>query len=125
MISAKEIQATCDDIVRECLPLQVILFGSYAYGAPTNDSDVDLLVVMTGMSSDMERQKETIQKRIPRRFRRGGQAPALRVRVAFFTVGRGPVPRHAPIVTDLRATGEGAFYFPSRSRGTGFPSRCG
>ena len=33
MISAKEIQATCDDIVREFAPLQVILFGSYAYGA--------------------------------------------------------------------------------------------
>jgi predicted nucleotidyltransferase len=27
-------------------PQQVILFGSYAYGTPTPDSDVDLLVVM-------------------------------------------------------------------------------
>ena len=27
-------------------PQQVILFGSYAYGTPTEDSDVDLLVVM-------------------------------------------------------------------------------
>jgi len=27
-------------------PNQVILFGSYAYGTPTPDSDVDLLVVM-------------------------------------------------------------------------------
>lgn len=27
-------------------PQQVILFGSYAYGKPTPDSDVDLLVVM-------------------------------------------------------------------------------
>ena len=46
MISRKDIQATCDDIVREFAPLQVILFGSYAYGTPTEDSDVDLLVVM-------------------------------------------------------------------------------
>jgi len=27
-------------------PQQVILFGSYAYGQPSKDSDVDLLVVM-------------------------------------------------------------------------------
>lgn len=31
----------------ECFhPQKVILFGSYAYGQPTKDSDVDLLVVM-------------------------------------------------------------------------------
>ena len=34
MITRKDIQATCDDIVREFAPLQVILFGSYAYGTP-------------------------------------------------------------------------------------------
>ncbi|MXW79748.1 MAG: nucleotidyltransferase domain-containing protein, partial [Gemmatimonadetes bacterium] len=27
-------------------PLKIILFGSYAYGTPTEDSDVDLCVVM-------------------------------------------------------------------------------
>lgn len=46
MVARKDIQATCDDIVREVAPLQVILFGSYAYGTPTEDSEVDLLVVM-------------------------------------------------------------------------------
>ena len=35
MITREDIQATCDDIVREFTPLQVILFGSYAYGIPT------------------------------------------------------------------------------------------
>ena len=35
MVTREEIQATCDDIVREFAPLQVILFGSYAYGTPT------------------------------------------------------------------------------------------
>ena len=44
MVSTKEIQATCDDIVREFAPQQVILFGSYAYGTPTEASDVDLFV---------------------------------------------------------------------------------
>ena len=42
MITREDIQATCDDIVREFAPLQVILFGSYAYGMPTTDSDTEL-----------------------------------------------------------------------------------
>ena len=33
-------------IVAELKPEKIILFGSYAYGNPTPDSDVDLLVVM-------------------------------------------------------------------------------
>src|SRR5438128_11711042 len=33
-------------IVEQFHPKKVILFGSYAYGQPTEDSDVDLLVVM-------------------------------------------------------------------------------
>ena len=33
-------------LVERFHPQQVVLFGSYAYGTPTPDSDVDLLVVM-------------------------------------------------------------------------------
>jgi predicted nucleotidyltransferase len=33
-------------IVERFAPQRIILFGSYAYGTPTPDSDVDLLVVM-------------------------------------------------------------------------------
>src|ERR1700674_1995761 len=33
-------------IVERFQPDKIILFGSYAYGTPTPDSDVDLLVVM-------------------------------------------------------------------------------
>ena len=32
-------------IVKECQPKKIILFGSYAYGEPTEDSDVDLLII--------------------------------------------------------------------------------
>ena len=63
MVSTKEIHTTCDDIVREFAPQQVILFGSYAYGTPTEESDVDMLVVMK-----TQRQASEIQERIPRRF---------------------------------------------------------
>ena len=69
MISTNEIQATCDDIVREFAPLQVILFGSYAYGTPTEDSDVDILVVMALLQSETRRQELEMKTRIRTRFR--------------------------------------------------------
>ena len=69
MVSASDIQATCDDIVREFSPLQVILFGSYAYGnPPTEDSDVDLLVVMDILKSKAWQQRCEIHERLPKRF---------------------------------------------------------
>ena len=33
-------------IAEEFRPQKIILFGSYAYGTPTEDSDVDLLIIM-------------------------------------------------------------------------------
>ncbi|MBI5824843.1 MAG: nucleotidyltransferase domain-containing protein [Chloroflexi bacterium] len=43
-------QEAIDDVVRQIAekfkPNKIILFGSYAYGNPTQISDVDLLVVM-------------------------------------------------------------------------------
>ena len=34
------------DIVQKFRPKKIILFGSYAWGTPRKDSDVDLLVIM-------------------------------------------------------------------------------
>ena len=68
MITREEIQATCDDIVREFAPLQIVLFGSYAYGHSTEDSDVDLLVVMSIPKSEFLRTAIEIRQRIPYRF---------------------------------------------------------
>ncbi len=45
-VSRKQINAVVKKIVGEFNPEKVILFGSYAYGKPNIDSDVDLLVVM-------------------------------------------------------------------------------
>lgn len=36
----------CNQIVDRFRPQKVILFGSFAYGLPNADSDIDLLVVM-------------------------------------------------------------------------------
>ncbi len=41
-----EIRRVTRQVVEHFHPQRVILFGSYAYGQPTEDSDVDLLVVM-------------------------------------------------------------------------------
>ena len=46
MIEMNEILDLSERIAREFRPERIILFGSYAYGRPTVDSDVDLLVVM-------------------------------------------------------------------------------
>jgi predicted nucleotidyltransferase len=40
------IRRVTQQIVEQFHPQKVILFGSHAYGEPTEDSDVDLLVVM-------------------------------------------------------------------------------
>jgi predicted nucleotidyltransferase len=45
-VTLEQIQEYSDRIVEEFWPEQIILFGSYAYGSPNTDSDVDLLVVM-------------------------------------------------------------------------------
>ena len=46
MVNVEQIIEFVDRVTEAFRPDQVILFGSYAYGTPTTDSDVDLLVVM-------------------------------------------------------------------------------
>jgi len=46
MISRQAIKKFASEIARRFKPARIILFGSYAYGKPTPDSDVDLLIVM-------------------------------------------------------------------------------
>lgn len=69
MVTREEIQATCNDIVLEFSPFQIILFGSYVYGTPTEDSDVDLLVIMPVEDSETRQKASDIKARIPKRFK--------------------------------------------------------
>ena len=41
----KVIQNILKKLVAEYAPQKVILFGSYAYGSPGSDSDIDLLII--------------------------------------------------------------------------------
>lgn len=55
----KEIKKILSEVVEkikiEYKPLKIILFGSYAYGSPQDDSDIDLLIL-----------KRTTKKRVNR-----------------------------------------------------------
>ncbi|MBI4747837.1 MAG: nucleotidyltransferase domain-containing protein [Acidobacteria bacterium] len=42
----RQIHLLCHQIAEKFHPEQIILFGSHAYGHPTPESDIDLLVVM-------------------------------------------------------------------------------
>ena len=46
MVAQDAIREFCDRLVDLYHPQKVLLFGSYAYGMPGADSDVDLLVIM-------------------------------------------------------------------------------
>jgi len=61
MVSMQDIKRYCDAIAAAFKPEKIILFGSYAYGEPNEDSDVDVLVVMP-------------------KSRRMGRRPSLKIR---------------------------------------------
>jgi predicted nucleotidyltransferase len=65
MIQRREIKSWCERVAQEFRPDKIVLFGSYARGTPTEDSDVDVLVVMP----------------LPRGQRDVRQAAAIRERV--------------------------------------------
>ncbi len=58
MVSMQQIEEVGRRIGERFSPERVILFGSYAEGHPTEDSDVDLLVVMPTTSSPVDQSVE-------------------------------------------------------------------
>ncbi len=46
VVDISEIKDKANQIAQAYDPQRIVLFGSYAEGAPTHDSDVDLLVIM-------------------------------------------------------------------------------
>ena len=64
----KSLRPAIQKIVRELNPEKIVLFGSYAYGMPNPDSDVDLLVIMQTNASLKERSWAVSRLLLPRPF---------------------------------------------------------
>lgn len=62
MIDSEAIKGLSENIAREFHPLSIILFGSYAYGTPADDSDVDLLVILPFSGKPIHKALEIIRK---------------------------------------------------------------
>lgn len=59
------IKNLCQQIAREFNPEKIILFGSQAYGKPTAESDIDLLIVMPYEGSPFRQAGEILKRVIP------------------------------------------------------------
>jgi len=56
----QEISRVAQTIVRHYRPDKILLFGSFAYGNPRSDSDIDLLIVKNTRKRIFERIKDVI-----------------------------------------------------------------
>jgi predicted nucleotidyltransferase len=103
MTTLQEIQDYANKIAERFQPEKIILFGSYAYGQPTEDSDVDLLVIM---SHDRDRnwQKAT---EIRSSLEYSGFAMDLLVRPRLHVEGR--LREHDPFFHEIIAKGKSLY----------------
>jgi uncharacterized protein len=65
-ISQRTISSFARQVAQQFNPQKIILFGSYAYGKPTEDSDVDILVVMPFKGRNPEKATEIWMATKPR-----------------------------------------------------------
>jgi predicted nucleotidyltransferase len=65
---AETLPGAIERIVSELKPEKIILFGSYAYGDPTPDSDVDLLVIVKTKAKEIDRYVAVSNLLYPRQF---------------------------------------------------------
>ncbi|MGA2176368.1 MAG: nucleotidyltransferase domain-containing protein [Verrucomicrobiota bacterium] len=68
MVNPAKIRSFCNAVAKQFRPRKIILFGSHAYGRPTTDSDVDLLVIMPRVRERGERMSVRIRHAVPRDF---------------------------------------------------------
>ena len=57
MITKKKIEEIKQKIIKTVFPEKIILFGSYATGRPTEESDIDLVVIW---NSDLNPHKRSL-----------------------------------------------------------------
>lgn len=57
-VTQEKLKEVTDKIVKEFNPEKIILFGSYAWGTPTKDSDIDLFIVKNENKTSLEMMRE-------------------------------------------------------------------
>lgn len=65
MVAMNDIKALSRRIAEEFHPDKIILFGSHAYGAPKEYSDVDLLVIMPFTGHPFDKSMEILDRLDP------------------------------------------------------------
>lgn len=65
-IARSHIRQYANQIARKFHPDKIILFGSYAYGKPTEDSDVDMLIIMPFEGKGVRKASEILLATDPR-----------------------------------------------------------
>jgi uncharacterized protein len=66
MVEMHKILELSQRIAEAFEPEQIILFGSYAYGTPTKNSDVDLLVVLPSQGQAFQKAAEILNYADPK-----------------------------------------------------------
>ena len=66
MVDIQEITELSNQIVTHFQPERIILFGSYAYGSPHQNSDVDLLVILPFQGKPFRKSLEILNKTNPK-----------------------------------------------------------
>jgi uncharacterized protein len=66
MVSQEAIRDLSSRIAREFNPDKIVLFGSYAYGTASEDSDVDLLVILPFDGRNLRKSLEILNRADPR-----------------------------------------------------------
>lgn len=67
MQAIQSIELSIVEKLKPINPLKIILFGSYAYGTPTEDSDLDICVVKQEVKSKSKEKRE-IRERLKELF---------------------------------------------------------
>lgn len=66
MVKLERIISLSEQIARDFKPERIILFGSYAYGSPRDDSDVDMLVILPFKGKSARKILEILNKTNPK-----------------------------------------------------------
>jgi predicted nucleotidyltransferase len=65
MLNIEELKPLIVERLKSLQPNKIILFGSYAYGTPTNDSDIDLFLLKDDLDiKELRNYKLELQKKL-------------------------------------------------------------